>query len=296
MEKQKYTTGEGELKDNRRKFSKKVEELHCIGEATNNVSALKACIEHMNSAIAVAHGLASIDDGHSQFEKMMLQDLALPNGLNAQRTEAFWLLARPKYADNTAPCLPSKLANWASATATFNRYLVMMAMNLHYCNGYEVVVIYAKPHKNGALGMSTFATPGARPFLGTGPFNGRPEGGRLCCQLFERFMKDKKDQASQPSIEVHQELEEPGSETNLQFSKKMKKLLKFTKKINNPLKFIEKMMNLLKFTMKMKKLFTKKMKNRLKFTKKMTDLLNFAKEIKNLLKLTKKGKKLARNV
>eukprot|EP00794_Sanderia_malayensis_P008686 gene8686-9621_t len=196
--------------------------------------------------------------------------------------------------------------------------LQQKAMNLHYCNGYEVVVIYAKPHKNGALGMSTFATPGALPFLGTGPFNGRPEGGRLCCQLFERFMKDKKDQSSQPSIEVHQELEEPGREANLKFRKKMnnplkfikkmmnllkftmkmKKLLKFTKKTKNPLKFIKKMMNVLKFTMKMKKLlkFTKKTKNPLKFIKKMMNVLKFAmkmkklltKKMKNRLKFTKK--------
>eukprot|EP00794_Sanderia_malayensis_P013250 gene13250-14612_t len=92
------------------------------------------------------------------------------------------------------------------------------AMNFHYCIGYEVVAVYAKPHKNGALGMSTFATPGALPFLRTGPFNGRPEGGRLCCQLFENFMKDKKDQASQPSIEVHQELEEPSREANVKIA------------------------------------------------------------------------------
>ncbi|XP_065057235.1 uncharacterized protein LOC135685277 [Rhopilema esculentum] len=75
--------------------------------------------------------------------------------------------------------------------------LQQKAMNLHYSNGYEVVVLYAKRHKNGALGISTFGTPGVMPFIGTGRFSGRPEGGRLCCQLFERFLRDSQMPESQ---------------------------------------------------------------------------------------------------
>eukprot|EP00794_Sanderia_malayensis_P000674 gene674-1341_t len=199
--------------------------------------------------------------------------------------------------------------------------LQQKAMNLHYCNGYEVVVIYAKPHKNGALGMSTFATPGALPFLGTA-HSMADQKEEDCAASY------KKDQSSQPSIEVHQELEEPGREANVKIAvqqeneetvevqkeneqpveihqendepgkKFMPRMLKFTKKTKNPLKFIKKMMNVLKFTMKMKKLlkFTKKTKNPLKFIKKMMNVLKFAmkmkklltKKMKNRLKFTKK--------
>ena len=60
-------------------------------------------------------------------------------------------------------------------------------MNLHYSNGYEVVVLYAKRHKNGASGISTFGTPGVMPFIGTGRFSGRPEGADFAVSFLNGF-------------------------------------------------------------------------------------------------------------
>lgn len=67
--------------------------------------------------------------------------------------------------------------------------MLLQAMNLHYSNGYEIVVLYAKRHKTGALGISTFGTPVVVPFIGDGKFADRPKEGKLCCQLLERFLK-----------------------------------------------------------------------------------------------------------